>query len=427
MEKILYFDCFAGISGDMVVGALLDLGVDADRLRRQLEGLKLDGYQIEIKRNHKMGLWGTDFRVLLESAREHEHTYEHNDHQEHAHTHEQAHTHEHKPQPVHVHAHEHRKLQDITKLLAESHLPEKVKKRSLDIFHLIAAAEGRIHGISPDEVHFHEVGAIDSIVDVVSACICIHELGIDKVYASPLHLGEGFVHCAHGLIPVPAPAVLETLKGVAVYTTGLRSELVTPTGAAIIKNLAQSFGPIPEMRVEKIGYGLADRDLEIPNMLRVIQAQMESSSEKVWMLECNMDDMNSQYYSHLFPLFMERGALDVYLTPVIMKKNRPGICLSVLCEESRMDAMEEIIWRETTTLGIRRKAAERRVLEREFVAVETCWGPVSFKLAYHQGRLLKYAPEYEDIHRIACEHKVPLPEVHRQVMQEAAKVLDTYP
>lgn len=393
MERILYFDCFAGISGDMAVGALLDLGVDVDRLRQQLEKLKLGGYRIEIKKNHKLGLWGTDFRVLVESAHEHDHSHEHK------------------------HSHEHRGLQDIIKILAESNLPDAVQERSLDIFRRIAEAEGHIHGIAPDQVHFHEVGAVDSVIDVVAASICIHELGIDKVLASPLHLGEGFVQCAHGLLPVPAPAVLEILKGTPVYNSGLRAELVTPTGAAIIKSLAQSFGPIPEIVAERIGYGLGDRDLEIPNMLRVIQAQIEPSKQQLWMLECNMDDMNSQYYSHLFPLLFEQGALDVYLTPVIMKKNRPGICLSVLCEEDRMDAMEEIVWRETTTLGIRRRPVERRILEREMVSVNTCWGPVSVKMAYHQGRPLKYAPEYEDMHRIAVEHNIPLPEVYRQVMQ----------
>lgn len=251
MEQVLYFDCFAGISGDMIIGALLDLGVDEEILHKQLGCLQLEGYSLKINKGQKNGICGTDFRVLLNQNTEH-HDRDHH--------------------------HQHRGFKQIKTLITQSSLSENIKIRSLDIFAKIAAAEAKIHGINPEEVHFHEVGAIDSIVDVVAACICFETLNIDRVYSSPLHVGEGFVHCAHGLLPVPAPAVLEILKGVPVYTTGLKSELVTPTGAAVITNLAERFGPIPEMVVEAIGYGLGDRNLDIPNMLRVIKARRESNT-----------------------------------------------------------------------------------------------------------------------------------------------------
>ncbi len=395
MDKVLFFDCFAGISGDMIVGALLDLGAKEEYLYQQLSKLKLPGYSLHIEKNQRMGIWGTDFRVLLEESGNH------SDHQHHS----------------------HRGFSDIASIIGESDLSQEVKMRSLDIFRRIAAAEAHVHGINPDEVHFHEVGAVDSIVDVVAALICMEDLKIKKVYASPLHLGEGFVHCAHGLLPVPAPAVLEILKGIPVYTTGLRSELVTPTGAAVISNLTEYFGPIPEMVVEAVGYGLGDKNLEIPNMLRIIRAR-QSSLEHLWILECNIDDMNTQYYSYLFPLLMERGALDVYLTPLMMKKNRPGNCLKVLCEEGFIDELEEILWRETSTLGVRRLQVQRRILERELVSVPTRWGPVTIKIAYHNGRLLKFAPEYEDLSRIAREADLPLREIHAQVQITAAKWLE---
>ncbi len=396
MDEILFFDCFAGISGDMIVGGLLDLGAKEEGLHEQLRGLKLQGYSVQIEKNHKMGIWGTDFRVLLEESGTH---YGH---------HHQA----------------HRGLAEIVSIIAESALSQDVKKRSRDIFRRIAEAEAHIHGLTPNEVHFHEVGAVDSIVDVVAALICIEDLNIKKIYASPLHLGEGFVHCTHGLLPVPAPAVIELLKGIPVYTTGLRSELVTPSGAAIISNLTEYFGPFPEMIVDAVGYGLGDKDLEIPNMLRIIRAKQQNPLQHLWTLECNIDDMNTQYYSYLFPLLLERGALDVCVLPLIMKKNRPGNCLQILCEEASIDELEETLWRETSTLGVRRLQVQRHTLERELVLVPTSWGPVMVKVAYLHGRLLKFAPEYDDLSRIARDADLPLPELYAQVQMAAAKWLE---
>lgn len=394
MNKILYFDCFAGISGDMVVGALLDLGANQEKLGQQLSGLKLSGYRLHIEKQQKMSIWGTDFRVLLE---EEPHSHHH-------------HHHGHHSGPSHTH----RGLKEISALVDDSLLSPRVKSRSLDIFSRIAQAEARVHGISPEEVHFHEVGAVDSIIDVVAAMICIEDINIPEIYSSPLHLGEGLVRCAHGLLPVPAPAVLEILQGVPVYTTGLRTELTTPTGAAIISHLAKEFGPLPEIRVEATAYGLGDKNLEIPNLLRIIKGQPTPRSA-MWILECNIDDMNTQFYSYILPRLMEEGAVDVYLTPLIMKKNRPGHCLSILCDENSLDGLEEVLWQETSTLGVRRLRVERRVLERELLEVPTRWGTVAVKAAYYQGQRLKYAPEYEDLARIAREQQQPLPQIYKEI------------
>lgn len=288
-EKILYFDCLSGISGDMTIGALLDLGVDKDKFLKELEKIKIDGYKLEIKRAQKNGITGTDFKVILEAdhSHDHDHHHEHKDshnHENSHHSHEHDHTHDHNHEhnhnhnshshhshegSGHSHDHHHRNLHDIEKIIDDSELGERVKALSKKIFSYVAHAEAKIHDKPLNEVHFHEVGAVDSIVDIIGAAICIDMLKVDKIYSSPLHTGTGFVKCAHGRIPVPAPATLEILKGIPIYSTGVRSELVTPTGAAIIKALATDFIPLPEMIIENVGYGLGKKDLEITNVLRV--------------------------------------------------------------------------------------------------------------------------------------------------------------
>lgn len=373
----------------MVVGSLLDLGINEEKLRNQLQSLHLEGFEIIIEKKYKMGIQGTDFRVIR--------------------------TEHHQPS---------RSLGDIIQLINNSGLSEQVKEKSIQTFKLLAEAEAKVHGISSSEVHFHEVGAIDSIIDVVAAMLCIESLGIEKIYASPLHLGEGFVQCAHGTLPVPAPAVLELLKGIPVYNTGVKAELVTPTGAALMVILAQCFGPLPAMIIDKTGYGLGDRDLEIPNLLRVIKGTTQNKLQHLWILECNIDDMNPQYYSYIFPRLLDQGALDVFVTPIIMKKSRPAHCLAVICDDAHINELEEILLIETTTLGVRRMHIQRRILERESILVPTVWGEIRVKLAYYQGRLLKYAPEYDDLSRIAKESKLPLDEVNRQVQIAIYEYLD---
>lgn len=267
-KKILYFDCLSGISGDMTIAALLDLGVDKNEFLEELKKIKIDGYSIEITKKQKNGITGTDFKVILEyenHSHDHDHSYDHkhNHDQSHDHTHEHFHSHD------HAGSHVHRNLQDIEHIIDESELNDNIKQMSKEIFEYVANAEAKIHDKPINEVHFHEVGAVDSIVDIIGTAICIDKLNIDKVYASPLHIGTGFVKCAHGKIPVPAPATLEILKGIPVYSTGIRSELVTPTGAAIVKALAEDFIPSPEMIIEEVGYGLGKKNLEITNLLRV--------------------------------------------------------------------------------------------------------------------------------------------------------------
>lgn len=391
MERILYFDCFAGISGDMTVAALLDLGVDPADLRAELDKLGVDGWDIAISQGNRNGLRGTRFEVNLQHAVSSHH---------------------------HSHQHPHRNLYDIEAIIDNSSLHDGVKNRSKEIFAVLASAEARVHGRPVEEVHFHEVGALDSIIDIVGAAICLDILGIEHICASPLNLGGGLVHCAHGTLPVPAPATAEILQGVPVFSSGVQVELVTPTGAAIIKTLARDFAPLPRMTIEKSGYGIGSREIpEMPNLLRVLLGS-PPAGETYMILETNIDDMNPEIYSYLFPLLLEKGALDVYLTGIIMKKNRPGVMLSILCRRGDVKALQEILFTETTTLGVRCREVERVELARTQATVDTSLGAVRVKQAYLEGELLKSAPEYEDCRAMAEKHGLPLREVYNIINRE---------
>lgn len=431
MSKILYFDCFAGISGDMTLGALLDAGADLGYLRDQLSQLNLGDVEIKARKTTRRGIAATDVQVdwpgKAESHQSHAaadaedyHTVSSSRHQHH-HPHRQneatAQGGATRP-PVHL---PNRNPVDIEALISKSQLSERVKTVSLKIFQRLAQAEAQVHGRSIEEVHFHEVGAVDSIVDIVGTAVCLDYLGIGRIYSSPLHLGGGFLQCAHGTLPAEAPATMAMLGGVPVYSTGIRHEMVTPTGAAIITSLAESFVPLPETVVERVGYGAGDRELEIPNLLRVILA--EESTPALLLLESNIDDMNPQVYSHLFPLLFEEGAADVYLIPAIMKKNRPGAILCVLCPVTAADRLEQVIFLETTTLGIRRAPVTRSSLQREIRQVETPWGQVRIKAAFRDGRVLKLAAEFDDCSRIARERRLPLQEVMRTAVRVAEQSL----
>ncbi|MFZ4455998.1 MAG: nickel pincer cofactor biosynthesis protein LarC [Bacteroidales bacterium] len=395
MEKrILYFDCFSGISGDMAIGAMLDLGIDEQVFRAQMEKIHLNEFELEIKKGQKLGITGTDFSVILQ-----EHDHHHHDH--------------------HDHHHHSRNLSAINHIIDSSELSEKVKQMSKTIFLLVAEAEAKIHGKTIDEVHFHEVGAVDSIVDIIGAAVCIELLNVDEIRSSPLNLGGGFVKCAHGVFPVPAPATMEILKNVPVYSKNAMKELTTPTGAAILKAVCAEFGELPAFIVEKIGYGLGKRNLETPNVLRVMIAR-EQRSENFVMLETNIDNMNPEIYTHLFSKILESGALDVFVTPIIMKKNRPANKLSVLCKAESVAAVETIIFEETTTLGIRKYTVEREELNRTFEKVQTKYGEITVKLAYRHGELLKYAPEFEECRLIAVEKGLPVSTIYNEVMSKAA-------
>lgn len=378
--KIAYFDCFAGASGDMILGALLDAGVEPEVWQGELNRLNLPGYEVKIERVQKQGLAATAVRVLV-SEEDQE-----------------------------------RRLSEIEELIGASRLPIEVKETSVEIFRRLAVAEAKVHGITPDRVHFHEIGGIDAIVDIVGAVVGLRLLGIEAVYASALPLGHGFVDCAHGRLPLPAPAALELLRGVPVLSRDVEGELVTPTGAAILTTLVKEFGSFPPLTVEKIGYGAGQQDFPFPNLLRLLvgstSATLDARMETLTLLEANIDDLNPEFYGHLMERLFAAGALDVYLTPVQMKKNRPGVLLSVACRPAQAEALAALVFAETTTIGLRRQEVQRWALARERVEVETPYGSVGAKVARLGGKVMSASPEYEDCHRLALERGVPLKEVY---------------
>lgn len=390
--KILYYDCFAGISGDMNLGALVDLGVDFDWLVRSLKELNLEGYELKRSHQERRGIRGTKVDVVLDDRR---------------------------GQNGRHHHHHERSLRDIKALIQASGLSDAVKKHSLDIFSIIARAEARIHGVAMEEVHFHELGAVDSIVDIVGAALCLDSLAVDRIMASPVEVGGGFVTCSHGTFPVPAPATLEILRHTPVTTGAVPLEMTTPTGAAILVSAVDTFTDrLPAFRPLRIGYGVGTRDTEIPNVLRVILGDADGvtatagSGGEIALVECNMDDMNPEQYEYVMDLLFEAGALDVYLTPVLMKKSRPAVVLSVLCEIDRQADMEAIILLETTTLGVRKQRLERTTLNRDVIVAETDLGKVRVKRTFREGGRVTWKPEFEDCRRIARERVVPLRDVY---------------
>lgn len=395
--KILYFDCFSGISGDMILGAMLDAGVDETLLRQELSKLSIEGYELEVSKGIKNGISGTDVKVIL--------------HQEHHHDddHERIH-------------HDHRNLSDVEHIIDESALSENVKTTAKGIFLRLAQAEAHVHGTSIDQIHFHEVGAVDSIVDIVGAAICLDILKADLIYASPVNVGSGFVRCQHGLLPVPAPATLELLKGIPSYSSGANGELVTPTGAAVLSYISRNFGPLPSITVERVGYGLGKRDLkDVPNVLRVVIGEQASAvRDEVAILECNIDDMNAEIYGYVMDDLFKAGAVDVFYTPIMMKKNRPAVKVTVLCPKDKEDVLIDILLKETSTLGVRRYYAARHMLPRRWLDVATPWGTVRVKEADY-GEGIKYAPEYDDCAAIARANDVPIRDVYQAALVQALK------
>ena len=443
--KIAYFDCFSGISGDMTLGALVDVGVPPEILTEGLSTLKLDAeFSLRFKKATKHGITGT--RVIVEvhpahashadshhghgHAHHHDHDHEHHDHgHTHAHDHDQEH---------HNHEGEHdhgptRLLSDIFKLLDDSDLDPEIRETAKRVFDRLAEAEAKVHNMSKANVHLHEVSGIDSIVDIVGSVIGLAYLDIDAVYASPLSLGRGFVRCAHGLMPVPVPGTMELLKGVPIHQTDIPKELVTPTGAALITTLSQEFGVMPQMRLDRVGYGAGTRDLEQrPNLLRLCLGEKVSNSnsqtthhhaetDSVDIIETNVDDMSPEITGYVTTQLFEHGALDVFLTPIFMKKNRPATQITVLCPTPHRDKLIELLLTETTTFGVRLSSADRVKLRRDFIQVETQWGTIQAKRGYLNGALIKTVPEYEDCKRLAERNNVPL----RQIYAEALNNLDS--
>ncbi|HJX91201.1 MAG TPA: nickel pincer cofactor biosynthesis protein LarC [Pyrinomonadaceae bacterium] len=377
--KTLYFDCFAGASGDMILGALVAAGVDPDRLRAQLSLLGVEGFSVSFETVNKSGLSANYARV--ETA----------------------------------HEHKHRHLSDIRKIIDDSQLSDDVKQRSIAIFTRLAEAEARVHNEPIEHVHFHEVGALDAIVDVVGAAICFEMLAIERFVCSPIHVGSGTVEMAHGRFPVPPPAVAELLKGVPFYSTDLKGELLTPTGAAIITTVCKDFGPIPQLRLEGTGYGAGTRDYEnFPNVLRVMIGESDASDQTeqtLWMLETNVDDVSPQIIGHVMDRAFTLGARDCYFTPIQMKKNRPGVLLSILCDPEKKTAMTDLLFMETTTIGVRSYQVNRRALDRQIVRVETFYGPIDVKVARLNGRVVNAMPEFDQCRQAAERKGVALREV----------------
>jgi len=382
MTTIACFDCFSGISGNMALGALLDCGIAPDTLRGELTKLNLGGYRLEIRETNKAGLRGMSVEVRTDE----------------------------KQPPRH--------LKDIEAILQAGALAARVRERSLRTFRVLAEAESKVHGEPVEKIHFHEVGAVDAIVDIVGTAICLELLGVEKVYASPLHIGAGSVQTAHGLLPVPAPATAELLRGVPVYGRDVEAELVTPTGAALLAGMAADFGGAPPMRIERVGYGAGTRDLPWANLLRVTVGSAEDgpAGERVLVVEANIDDMNPQWYEHVLERLFEAGALDVYLTPIQMKRSRPAVTLAMMVDESKLDTALGVLFSETTTIGVRMHPVERRKLEREERTVETAYGPVTVKIARWEKQVMNAAPEYRDCLRLAEEKGVPLKEVWQAAM-----------
>jgi hypothetical protein len=410
MSRILYFDCFNGASGDMVLGALLDAGLPLEELRRALGSLAIEGASISATRVLRAGVSATKF--LAEEYGHNTHTHEH-DHHDHGHAHDHEHKHSHPPAAA-AHHHTHRSLAEINKLIERSSLSSASQARAKELFHHLGEAEAAIHQIPIEQIHLHEVGALDSIIDIVGAVFALEWFHADRIISSPLNVGGGMVHSAHGHFPVPAPATVKLLAGVPVYSSGVQSELVTPTGALLVTGYATSFGPVPPMTIERAGYGAGDRDLPgTPNVLRVLVGEStdQPHTERIVVLQSEIDDMNPQ----LFGLVMERlyaaGALDVFFASVQMKKNRPGTLLTILSRPEQREELSAIVFRETTTIGVRYHEVLRERLEREIVAVNTSLGTVRFKVARLGATIVNVAPEFEDCLRIASERSVPVKDV----------------
>jgi hypothetical protein len=482
--RIVYLECFSGISGDMFLGALLDAGVPPEVFTRTVEALGVDA-RLEISRVDRSGISATKLDVIaagekelpreefwekalstqqsavspataladahspsLEQKRAEQHSHQHDNSpqagapalhvhgasHEHSHSqtppraavpHEHGHSHSHEHDHHSGHSHSHRGLKEIRQIIQAAGISQSAKERAIRIFEALGAAEAKVHNTDIEKIHFHEVGAIDAIVDIVCASVGAEALGVDEWVCSPLNVGGGTVVCAHGAFPIPAPATIELLKNAPVYSGDIQKELVTPTGAAIVNVLASRFSHFPAMKTEKIGYGAGTRNFKnSPNVLRLTVGESSTlhespfPTEEIMVLEASVDDMTPQIFGYVMEQALQGGALDAFGTPVQMKKSRPGMLLTVLCRTEDSQRLTKLILTETTTLGVRIRRETRAALTRRHVKVSTRWGDVRMKLANLNGSISNYAPEYEDCRQIAKEQKVPL----KTVMQEAIKV-----
>ena len=407
MARILYFDCFSGASGDMILGALLDAGLPLEALRAAIGSLALDGVTLETERVDRCGIAATKFRVRgagQDPRYDHAGGHHHHDHDHHDHAHDH-HAHDHHGQGHHEHGH--RGLSEICALVDRSALSGAAKDRARRLFRRLAETEADIHQRPVEEIHLHEVGAVDSIIDIAGAVFGLEWVGADRIVSSPLNVGSGTVTCAHGVMPVPAPATARLVAGAPVYSTGVEAELLTPTGALLVTDYASQYGPLPALRVRRVGYGAGDRDLPgAPNVVRVVIGEDEVAGhlQRVVVIESEIDDMNPQIFGVLMDRLQAAGALDVFYAPIQMKKNRPGTLVSVVALPEDREALTALLFRETTTIGVRFREMERERLEREQVTVETPLGPVRFKVAGRGGDVVNASPEFDDCLRLAERH-----------------------
>lgn len=415
-ERILYLECRSGISGDMTVAALLDLGANENRLRKALDSLPLDGYTIRISRVKKSGLDACDFAVILDEEHEnhdHDMNYLHGDMQMHNHAHDHG--------DAHMH-HVHRGLPEITRIIEEGDLTDGAKKLALRVFDILADAEAKAHGVPREEVHFHEVGAVDSIVDIVAAAVCLDDLAPERIIVSPLSEGTGTVRCQHGMLPIPVPAVTNIVAAYAlpIHNTTVQGELVTPTGAAITAAVMQEHNSLPEdYTIERVGIGAGKRAYETAGILRAMWIRpLAEGKDRIVKLEANIDDVTGEQLGYCMDCLMEAGARDVSFLPLYMKKNRPAYEVHVICDPSDVARMEEILFRETTTIGIRRCTMQRTVMERELRNVETVFGTARVKVCSH-GDVRKVYPEYESVRALCKKTKMDFRKVYQAVVNAA--------
>lgn len=392
--KAIYLDCFSGISGNMVIGAFLDAGMPMSHLSSELEKLPVSSYTLIDKQVVKKGIKATYFNVDVRSWF----------------------------QPS-------RNFDDIKKIINNSTLSEFVKGKAFAMFSRLAAAEAKVHGVAVDKIHFHEVGAVDSIIDIIGVAIGLEYFGIEHIYASALHTGSGYVKCSHGTMPVPAPATAELLVGIPFYSQNIKGELVTPTGAAIAAVLAEQFGPVPPGFItERVAYGAGSLDLEIPNVLRLYVGTVIASAQachKAKLVETNMDDLNPQIYGYVMEKLFSAGAYDVFLTPVMMKKNRPGTKLTVMIGADKLSDVLQIIMKETSTLGVRILECDSTHLDREIVSVDTQWGKVRVKVGKMHGRAVNIAPEFDDCKALAEQYNIPLKAVQATVIMQCRQLVES--
>ena len=411
--KTLYLDCGMGAAGDMLAAALLELLPDREAFVNELNGLGIPGVRFQADPAVKCGITGTHMTVTVNGAEEesfdhqHGHTHNHEHPHDHEHAHDYEHTHDHEHAHDHEHTHDHEHAHDHVR--GHLHLPQAVQDDVMAVYGLIAEAESHAHGVPVTEIHFHEVGTLDAVADVNAVCLLMHRLAPDEVVVSPVHVGSGQVHCAHGILPVPAPATAFILRGVPIYGGSVRGELCTPTGAALLKHFATRFGAMPAMQVESIGYGMGKKDFEAANCVRAMLGETESRGDTVLELSCNVDDMTAEAIGFAMERLFAGGALEVYTVPIGMKKSRPGTLLRVMCREPNREAMLALLFRHTTTLGVRETVTRRYVLDRKLETLETPCGPVRRKVSSGYGvRREKY--EYDDLARIAREKNISLRE-----------------